>query len=162
MLEGKKIVVTGASRGIGRAIALACARAGAVVGLNYRASEESARALEKAHLNRFILLPFDVRDGEAVSAAVARFRERAGRIDGWVNNAGINLPDLLLSASPQKIREQIDVNLAGPILCAQAVLPVMLEQHSGVILNMSSVAATRPPASAALSRGAPPRRGRPS
>ena len=73
MLEGKKIVVTGASRGIGRAIALACARAGAVVGLNYRASEESARALEKAHLNRFILLPFDVRDGEAVSAAVARF-----------------------------------------------------------------------------------------
>lgn len=144
MLEGKKIVVTGASRGIGRAIALACARAGAVVGLNYRASEESARALEKAHLNRFILLPFDVRDGEAVSAAVARFRERAGRIDGWVNNAGINLPDLLLSASPQKIREQIDVNLAGPILCAQAVLPVMLEQHSGVILNMSSVAATRP------------------
>src|SRR5207249_2317852 len=69
MLEGKKIVVTGASRGIGRAIALACARAGAVVGLNYRASEESARALEKAHLNRFILLPFDVRDGEAVYAA---------------------------------------------------------------------------------------------
>jgi 3-oxoacyl-[acyl-carrier protein] reductase len=144
MLEGKKIVVTGASRGIGRAIALACARAGAVVGLNYRTSEESARALQEENLNRFILLRFDVRDGEAVSAAVAQFREHAGRIDGWVNNAGINLPDLLLSATPQKIREQIDVNLTGPILCAQAVLPVMLEQHSGVILNISSVAATRP------------------
>src|SRR5213592_1381672 len=144
MLEGKKILVTGASRGIGRAIALACARAGAIVGLNYRSSEESARALQKENLNRFILLPFDVRDGVAVSAAVAEFRERAGRIDGWVNNAGINLPDLLLSAAPQKIREQIEVNLAGPILCAQAVLPVMLEQHSGVILNISSVAATRP------------------
>src|SRR5438034_11259253 len=131
------MVVAGARRGMGRAIALACARAGGVVGLNYRASEESARALEKAHLNRFILLPFDVRDGEAVAAAVARFRGRAGRIDGWVNNAGSNLPDLLLSASPQKIREHIDVNLSGPSLCAQAVLPVILEQQSGVILKMS-------------------------
>jgi 3-oxoacyl-[acyl-carrier protein] reductase len=144
VLEGKKIVVTGASRGIGRAIALSCARAGAVVGINYHASEESARAIHMEHPDRFILLPFDVRDGRAVSAGVAQFRERAGRIDGWVNNAGVNLPGLLVSTPPETIRKQIDVNLLGSILCAQAVLPVMLEQRGGVILNISSVVATRP------------------
>ncbi len=135
MLEGKKIVVTGASRGIGRAIALACVRAGATVGLGHRSTVDVPDGC--------IPLRFDVRDPAAVSAAVASFREKAGRIDGWVNNAGVNHPSLLVSADPAKIREQIDVNVLGPIVCAQAVLPVMLEQRAGVILNVSSVAAVR-------------------
>ena len=144
MLEGKRVVVTGAARGIGRAIARACARAGAVVGLNYRRSEEDARALAAEDPARFVLLPFDVRDAEEVGAAVARFRAAEGRIDGWVNNAGVNHPALLLAAEDERIGEQIAVNLLGPILCARAVLPVMVEQRAGVILNVSSVAATRP------------------
>ncbi|MHC4503444.1 MAG: SDR family NAD(P)-dependent oxidoreductase, partial [Planctomycetota bacterium] len=97
MLKNKKILVTGASRGIGRAIALACAREGAVVGVNYLTSEGRARALHRQNPDRFRLLPFDVRDESAVSSAVARFLESEGRIDGWVNNAGVNLPGLLVN-----------------------------------------------------------------
>jgi 3-oxoacyl-[acyl-carrier protein] reductase len=89
-------------------------------------------------------LQFDVRDGEGIRTALTAFRERAGRIDGLVNNAGVNRPDLLMTAAPERIREQLDVNLLGPILCAQAALPIFLEQGSGVILNISSVAAIRP------------------
>ena len=144
MLEGKRIVVTGAGRGIGRAIALACARAGALVGVNYLRSEAAARALAAEAPDGFSLLPFDVGDAEAVRAAVARFRDAHGRIDGWVNNAGVNHPALLLAAEDERIREQVRVNLVGPMVCARAVLPVMVEQRAGVILNVSSVAATRP------------------
>jgi 3-oxoacyl-[acyl-carrier protein] reductase len=144
MLEGKKIVVTGAGRGIGRAIARACAQAGAVVGVNYRRSEAAAQALAAEDPARFDLLPFDVRDAAAVAAAVERFQRAHGRIDGWVNNAAVNHPGLVVGAADDVIREQLDVNLLGALLCARAVLPVMLAQRSGVILNVGSVAATHP------------------
>ncbi len=144
MLEGKKIVVTGAGRGIGRAIAVACARAGAIVGINCRSLQESVQALCQENPEHFIPLSFDVRDGAAIEKGVAEFRRRTGTIDGWVNNAGVNHPGLLVTATADTIREQIDVNLVGPILCIRAVLPVMLEQHKGVIVNVSSVAAVKP------------------
>jgi len=144
MLEGKRIVVTGAARGIGRAIALACARAGATVGVNYHRSAEEARALVSENPERLVPMPFDVRDGPAIAAAVADFLARLGPIDGWVNNAGVNHPALLLSTADERIREQMEVNLLGPMLCARAVLPSMIERRAGVILNVSSVAATRP------------------
>lgn len=144
MLDGKRIVVTGASRGIGRSIALACARAGAVVGVNYRRSEDAARSLVAENPDHLVLLPFDAADEAAVAAGVARFRAAHGGIDGWVNNAAVNHPALLLTADAARIREQVAVNLLGPILCAQAVLPLMVEQRGGVLLNVSSVAATRP------------------
>lgn len=144
MLKDKRIVVTGAGRGIGRAIAEACAREGAIVGVNYHKSEDEARALRDKDPDRYRLLPFDVSDAEAVSEAVTRFREEEGRIDGWVNNAGINLPDLLAVAEPERMRAQVEVNLLGPLYCARAVLPVMLEQRGGVIVNIGSVAAARP------------------
>jgi 3-oxoacyl-[acyl-carrier protein] reductase len=144
MLEGKRIVVTGAGRGIGRAIALACARAGAVVGANYHRSEAPVRAMAAEMPDRVVPLPFDVSDGEAVAAAVARFRSAQGRIDGWVNNAAVNHAALLVAAEDERVREQVAVNLLGPLWCARAVLPVMLEQRTGVIVNVSSVAATRP------------------
>jgi 3-oxoacyl-[acyl-carrier protein] reductase len=144
MLEGKKVVVTGAGRGIGRAIARACAQAGSVVGVNYHRSESSAQRLAEELPQSYCLLPFDVRDAAAISLAVASFRERYGRIDAWVNNAGVNRPGLMVAATEDDVREQLDVNLLGPILCVRAVLPLMLEQRAGVILNVSSVAATRP------------------
>jgi len=144
LLEGKRIVVTGASRGIGRAIALACAREGALVGVNYRASEDAARAVAAEMGDRAILLRFDVRDPAAIATAVAAFRERAGRIDGWVNNAGVHHADLLAAAADDRIREQVEVNLLGAIHCARAVLPTMMEQRAGVIVNLGSVSAARP------------------
>jgi 3-oxoacyl-[acyl-carrier protein] reductase len=144
MLEGRRVVVTGAGRGIGRAIARACAKAGALVGVNYHRSEAGAQALAEEAPSSYVLLRFDVRDAAAVTAAVARFHEEHGRIDGWVNNAGVSRPGLLITASEEDLREQLDVNVLGPLLCARAVLPLMIAQRSGVILNVSSVAATRP------------------
>lgn len=148
MLTGKRIVVTGAGRGIGCAIARACAEAGATVGVHYRSSKAPAEALarEIAETTRGAahLLSFDVADEAAVEREVARFVSLAGRIDGWVNNAAANLPDLLAAASVERIRAQIDANVFGPIVCARAALPTMLAQKSGVLLNVSSVSAVCP------------------
>lgn len=144
MLDGKKIVVTGGARGIGRAIVTACVRAGARVGVNYHASAKEAESLHEEFPKETVLLPFDVRDEPAVEKAVGRFQEVAGRIDGWVNNAAVNRPGLLVASEMDQIREQIDTNLLGPVVCARAVLPAMMRQRTGVILNVSSVAAVRP------------------
>ncbi|MDP6358623.1 MAG: SDR family oxidoreductase [Planctomycetota bacterium] len=148
MLESKKILITGASRGIGRAIALACARERAAVGISYRDSEDQAKSLQKEIASRYeteaMLLPFDVRDPVAAGKAVDFFSGESDRIDGLVNCAGIFRPGLLVSLPPGEIEEQIAVNLLGAIHCAQAALPSMIQQRSGVILNVSSVAAIRP------------------
>jgi 3-oxoacyl-[acyl-carrier protein] reductase len=148
VLEGKRIVVTGASRGIGRSIAIACARDGAVVGVNYRTSEEEARALQREIESRFgrrsWLLRFDVREPAGIAAGVAEICEREGGIDGWVNNAGINRPGLLVSARDEDAEAQVAVNLLGAVYCARAVLPVMMRQRRGVLIQIGSVAARRP------------------
>jgi 3-oxoacyl-[acyl-carrier protein] reductase len=143
-LEGKRIIVTGASRGIGRAIALACARGGAEVGVNFHRSEKEAHALCDEIGDRATLLPFDVADAAAVAGGVAKFDEAKGGIDALVNNAGVNLPALLMSATDDEIETMIRTNLFGTMYCTRAVIPMMLRQRAGVILNLSSVAATRP------------------
>ena len=144
MLDGKRIVVTGANGGLGLAIAQACLSAGATVGLNVHAADAAARKLAAQYLERAVLLPFDVRDPAGIERGVAAFLALAGGLHGWVNNAAVNRPDLLAIADPERIREQLDVNLLGPILCARAALPAMLEQRRGVIVNVGSVAAVRP------------------
>jgi 3-oxoacyl-[acyl-carrier protein] reductase len=144
MLDGRRIVVTGAGGGIGAAIARACAREGAIVGVHYRTSERAARALRDENPAKYRLLSFDLRDPAAITRAVEEFLESEGRIDGWVNNAAVNLPGLLLTTTVERMREQIDTNLLGPLVCAQAVLAGMLERRSGVIVNVTSVAAVRP------------------
>jgi len=144
MLDGKRIVVTGANGGLGLAIAQACLSAGATVGLNVHAADAAARKLAAQHPERAALLPFDVRDAAAIEGGVAAFLARAGGLDGWVNNAAVSRPELLAVATPERIREQLDVNLLGPILCARAALPAMLEQRRGVIVNVGSVSAARP------------------
>jgi len=143
-LHGKRILVTGASRGIGRAIAIACAAAGARVGVNYHQSRDRALAVCSEIGPAATPLQFDVGDAESVARGVDAFEEFAGGIDGLVNNAGINRPSLLVTASDADIAATIATNLVGPIVCTRAVIPAMLDRRRGVIVNVSSVAARRP------------------
>jgi 3-oxoacyl-[acyl-carrier protein] reductase len=143
-LAGRRIVVTGAGRGIGHAIALACLDAGGIVGAGYRSSDAEILALVERHGKRILPLRFDVRDPAEVAHAAAGFKAYCGGIDGWVNAAGVNRPGLLVQSDADAVRETIDTNLLGPIHAARAVLPIMLEQRGGVLVNVSSVAAVRP------------------
>lgn len=148
ILAGKRIVVTGASRGIGRAIATACAREGADVGINYRLADqdahELAQQLEQEHGVKATLLPFDVRDEEAVGAAVETMTANGMHVDGWVNNAAVNLPDLLVSTTTGRMKTQLEVNVLGTLICCRAIVPIMMGQRSGVVVNIGSVVADRP------------------
>jgi 3-oxoacyl-[acyl-carrier protein] reductase len=144
VLAGKRIVVTGAARGIGSAIARACAEAGAIVGVGCRAQGAGVEGLAAGARGAAHVLAFDVTDEVAVGREIERFIGLTGGLDGLVNAAGVNLPGLLVTEDAARIRAQLDVNLLGPILCARAALPAMLAQRSGVILSVSSVAAARP------------------
>ena len=143
-LEGKRVIVTGASRGIGRAIAIACAEAGALVGVNFHRGEEEARDVAGRIGSQAVLLRFDVGNSSAVSAGFEEFERRAGGIDALVNNAGIIRPSLLASAPDEDVSEVVHTNLVGTIVCTRAALRPMLAQRQGIILNVSSVAAQRP------------------
>jgi len=138
MLADKRIVVTGASGGIGAAIAHACAAQGALVGLAYNTGEARARALAEELGGR--LLCFDVRDEAAASRELAAF----GSIDGLVNAAGVVKPGLLVTSEVSAIEAMLDVNLLGPMVLSRIVLPAMMARRSGVIVNVSSIAARRP------------------
>ncbi|HET9932783.1 MAG TPA: SDR family oxidoreductase, partial [Polyangiaceae bacterium] len=83
-------------------------------------------------------------DGASVARELERFVAHVGGVDGWVNAAGVHRAALLVSAEESAIEEQLDVNLLGTILCTRAVLPQMLRQRSGVVLNVSSVASVYP------------------
>ena len=147
-LSGQVAVVTGASRGIGRAIAVEFARAGADVVVSARSSEgapsklpgtieETAREVEAAG-RRAIAVPTDVTDEAQVQAMAQRTLDEFGRVDILVNNAGISFP-APFSQTPLKRWDLVmNVNLRGPVMCTQAFLPRMLEQGSGRIINISS------------------------
>ena len=142
LLPGKSIVITGASGGIGAAIARRCAAEGARVGIGYHRSRGAAEAL--ANELGGMALSFDVQDAAQVDAAVATFLEQGKRIDGWVNAAGIHHAALLVSSEVAPLSEQLAVNLLGTVLCTRAVLRHFLGEKSGVFLNVSSVAAAAP------------------
>ena len=143
-LSGRIALVTGSSRGIGRAIALRLARAGADVAINFRARVEEARAVEsqiREMGQRSAAIQADVSDGEAARRLAESVEERLGPIDILINNAGIARPRSIDEVTEQDWDESMAVNLKSCFLLTQAVLPGMRRRRWGRIVNMSSVAA---------------------
>jgi NAD(P)-dependent dehydrogenase (short-subunit alcohol dehydrogenase family) len=144
VLKDRFIVVTGATRGIGWAIARACAREGAVVGLNYRGDEARASAaaaeLAREFGARVEPLRFDVTDASQLEAACEPAVKSQGRLDGWVNNAAINLQGLLLTQTDEMMGRQLAANVEGTLYGCRFALRHMLAQRRGAIVNLGSVA----------------------
>lgn len=143
-LKGKIGLVTGASRGIGRAIATALARAGADVAVNFRADESAAReVIEQIQREggRSIMLQADVSSRTEVARMVAAVEQGLGPISILVNNAGIATARTIDTISEEDWDQTLSVNLKSVFLVTQAVLPPMRERHWGRIINISSVAA---------------------
>ncbi len=142
-LEGQVAVVTGASRGIGRAIALTLATEGAKVVVNYAQSSTAAEDIVTtitAAGGEALALPADVSQADQVDALMSGTLEAFGRIDILVNNAGITRDTLLLRMKLEDWQAVIDLNLTGVFLCTKAVAKGMLKQRSGRIINIASVA----------------------
>lgn len=142
-LQGQVAIVTGASRGIGRAIALELARQGAKVVVNYASSSGAADdvvAEITAAGGEAIALQADVSKTEQVDTLISNVIEKFKGIDILVNNAGITRDTLLLRMKPEDWQAVIDLNLTGVFLCTRAVSKILLKQRSGRIINIASVA----------------------
>ena len=141
-LEGKVAIVTGASRGIGREIALLFAREGAKLTLTAR-SEEPLRALAaeitKSGGHEPLCFPLDVKDSSKVDEMTDKTLDKFGRVDILVNNAGLTRDGLLLRMSDEDWDEVLNTNLRGAFFCLRAVAKPMMRQRSGRIINMASV-----------------------
>jgi 3-oxoacyl-[acyl-carrier protein] reductase len=141
-LEGKKALVTGASRGIGRAIALALAEAGADVAINYAgsaaAAAETAAAVE-ALGRKALLVQADVGKLDAFEQMVGQVLESFGSLDILVNNAGITRDNLMMRMKEEDFDQVIETNLKGVFNGIKAVSRQMMKQRSGRIINISSV-----------------------
>ncbi len=141
-LRDKVAIVTGASRGIGRAIALELAATGAKVAINYARSSDAATAVVaeiEAMGGNAIAIQADVSQAEQVEALIKTIREKWQRIDVLINNAGITRDTLLMRMKPEDWQAVIDLNLTGVFLCTRAVSKIMLKQRSGRIINIASV-----------------------
>ncbi|MFN4280847.1 3-oxoacyl-[acyl-carrier-protein] reductase [Thermosynechococcus sp.] len=143
MSETAVAIVTGASRGIGRAIALELAKEGATVVVNYARSAEAAfevvQTIEQQG-GKAIPIAADVSVPEQVETLVTKTVETYGRVDILVNNAGITRDTLLLRMSLEDWQAVINLNLTGVFLCTRAVSKLMLKQKRGRIINITSVA----------------------
>jgi 3-oxoacyl-[acyl-carrier protein] reductase len=137
-LSGKVVLVTGASRGIGRSIAVALAAQGATVVMAARDESKLAEAVAAAGSGARALA-LDVADRASVEAGFARLLQEHGRIDGLVNNAGITRDGLLLRMKPEDWDAVLATNLTGAFHTVQAALKPMIKQRSGRIVNITSV-----------------------
>ena len=142
LLEGKTALVTGASRGIGRAIAIKLASEGAAVAINYagnaKAAEEVKSIIEQAG-GKAMLVQADISSAEAVDEMVSKVVEGLGGIDILVNNAGITRDGLLMRMKEEDWDAVISTNLSGVFYCTKAVSKLMMKKRYGKIVNMSSV-----------------------
>jgi 3-oxoacyl-[acyl-carrier protein] reductase len=142
-LDGKVSLVTGASRGLGKAIALKLATMGSKVAVNYTASEEQAKSLVKEIENNggeAISIKANVSEADAVKSMTREIVEKWQKIDILVNNAGIAKDNLILRMSDLAWDEVINTNLKGAYLCAKFALRTMMDQPWGRIINISSLA----------------------
>lgn len=142
MLEGKIAVVTGASRGIGRAIALRLASQGAVVIVNYNGSKERAKGVKaeiEAAGGNAVLYQCDVSDYGSCETFIEDVVERYHRLDILINNAGITRDGLLMKMSEDDFDKVIDTNLKGAFHTIRFASRQMIKQRSGRIINMASV-----------------------
>lgn len=142
-LAGQVAVVTGASRGIGRAVAIALATAGAQVVVNYTRSSTAADEVVAeivAAGGSAVAIQADVSQTDQVDGLINGTLEQFGRVDVLVNNAGITRDTLLLRMKLEDWQAVIDLNLTGVFLCTRAVAKIMLKQRSGRIINIASVA----------------------
>jgi 3-oxoacyl-[acyl-carrier protein] reductase len=141
-LQDKVILVTGAARGIGKAIALNLSAQGAHVVFNYRGDESKAATLkeelEKAG-GKVTGLKFDVTDYEAMTKAIDEFTKNVAPISGLVNNAGVSKDTLLLRLKPDEISQIIDTNLKGAMMVTQALSRNFLRAENVSIVHMSSI-----------------------
>ena len=142
MLKGKCAVVTGAAKGIGKAIALKLASSGVNIVLNYRSSEDKAIETEKEILSlgvEVLRVKGDISKPNDVENLIDSAKKKFGKIDIMVNNAGITKDTLLLRMKEEDFDSVINVNLKGVFNCLKAITPVMVKQKEGKIINLSSV-----------------------
>lgn len=141
-LDGQVAIVTGASRGIGRAVAIALAKVGAKVVINYAGNAEAAEAVRTVITDnggQAITVKADVADAEAVDSLVKQTIETYGKVDILVNNAGITRDTLLMRMKDEDWDAVMNTNLKGIFYCTKAVTKSMMKQRSGKIINMTSV-----------------------
>jgi len=141
-LIGKAALVTGGSRGIGKAIGLRFARQGADVAFSYKGNAEAAKATAaeiESIGTRALAIQGDVRDPESAEAVVKAALEAFGKIDILVNNAGVTRDDLIMRMSAEAWREVLETNLFGAFWMTKAVTRPMLKARAGRIINITSV-----------------------
>lgn len=144
-LRGKNVVLTGGSRGIGKAVALELAAEGAVIAI---ASRDEARLRDTGEMvekagGSCITLPCDITDDHSVHQMVESAVQALGRIDVFMNIAGITLEKPLMKANPDDFRNLMETNLLGTFRCARAAIPFLMETK-GVLVNVASIIARTP------------------
>ncbi|MBU1136266.1 MAG: 3-oxoacyl-ACP reductase family protein [Nanoarchaeota archaeon] len=146
-LENKVALITGASKGIGKAIALVFAEQGAKVAVNYHNSEKQAKGVEqqiKAMGREVCLVQADVSNAEEIESMIQKIVNKYGRIDILVNNAGIFPRKAFLEYDSQTFDKVLGTNLKSMFFCSQAVAKQMLNQENGLIINIASDAGITP------------------
>ncbi len=142
MLKGKCAVITGASRGIGKAIARKLSELGAYIVINYRKDEEEALKLLneiKSFGGTGIIIKADISKYDEAEILINKAKEAFGSVDILINNAGITRDNLMLRMKEEDFDRVIDINLKGTFNCIKHAIPLMIKQKYGKIINISSV-----------------------